>query len=348
MSKKSSKFIQLEWKCPGCDARNPGPEQSCLSCGAPQPADVEFIAPVERKLVRDEKSLERAKAGADIYCAFCETRNAATEKTCVQCGADLGEGEKRKSGGEVRQRVAEKMVLCPSCEAENTSSSHSCSACGSPLGGEKMSAEKKMTVAKQVKNTRVPKNRKWLIGLVLAIILCCIAGFAFLFLAPSQSVTGIVERVHWQTDVTIQEESETHYSDERGSPPSDAYDISCHTEREEVCTEEMIDQGNGYAEVVETCETNSEEYCSYTVLEWETVKTLTLEGDNFAPEYVNPSLEGGQRLGEESVEYTVTFSTDTDVLNYSVDDLGEYKNFQIGSEWTLNMNRLGSIISVER
>mgnify|MGYP003973403401 FL=1 len=110
MAKRSSKFIQLEWECPGCDARNPGPEQSCLSCGAPQPDNVEFVAPADRKFVTDEKSLKRAKAGADIYCAFCETRNLATATDCIQCGADLAEGKRRKAGGEVRQRATEKMV----------------------------------------------------------------------------------------------------------------------------------------------------------------------------------------------------------------------------------------------
>ena len=347
MSKKSSKFIQLEWECPGCDGRNPGPDKSCLSCGAPQPDDVEFLAPAEQKVVTDEKSLQRAKAGADIYCAFCETRNAGTEETCIQCGADLGEGEKRKSGGEVRQRMAEKMVFCPSCDAENSSTNHSCSACGSPLKKESFSSAKKTTIDKQAENTPVPKKRKWLIPLIIAIILCCLAG-AFFILSPSKSVRGIVEQVHWQTNISLQEEVEAHYSNERGNPPSDAYDVACHTESEEVCTEETIDQGNGFAEVVETCETHSEEYCSYSVMEWQRVEMLSLEGDNFAPQYASPSVSSNQRLGEESVDYTVIFSTDSEMLNYSVDELGEFKSFQIGSEWTLNMNRLGGIVSVER
>jgi hypothetical protein len=80
MQKRSRKFVQLEWECSACHARNPGPEQSCLSCGAPQPDDVEFVLPAEAKVVRDKEMLKRARAGADIYCAFCETRNPATAK----------------------------------------------------------------------------------------------------------------------------------------------------------------------------------------------------------------------------------------------------------------------------
>jgi len=337
-------------ECPGCDARNPGPEQSCLSCGAPQPDNVEFVAPAKRKFVTDEHSLKRAKAGADIYCAFCETRNTATATECIQCGADLAEGERRKAGGEVRQRAVAEIAACQNCAAENDSSNSTCAECGAPLASKKITpvrVSKKMTSAEQAKNASAPKNRKWIIGLVLALILCCVAGAIFLF-SPSESVAGTVNQVHWETSLSIQEESEVDYSNERGNPPSDAYDISCHTESEEVCTERTVDQGNGFAEVVEDCETRSEEYCSYSVMEWLNTETLTLTGDDFAPEYASPSLSSDQRLGDERIEYTVTFSAASEIFEYTPDNLDEYQQFQIGSEWTLNMNRLGGIVSVER
>jgi ribosomal protein L32 len=312
---------------------------------------VEFVAPAERKVVTDEKSLKRAKAGADIYCAFCETRNPATQEACIQCGADLTEGKRRKAGGEVRQRKAEKMIACPSCDTENASSNHTCSECGAPLMGENVvtaRAMPKSTGTEQAKNKLDSKKKNnWIVAIVIAVILCCIAGAIFFF-SPSKSVTGTVDDVYWQTSIPLQEEGEVNYSNERGSPPSGAYDVSCHTESEEVCTEEMVDQGNGFAEVVKNCETHSEEYCSYSVMEWQTVETFTLDGHDYAPEYANPSLSSGQRLGNEDVTYTVTFSADSEMLDYSVDDLDEYRQFQIDSEWTLKMNRLGGIVSVER
>ena len=160
-------------------------------------------------------------------------------------------------------------------------------------------------------------------------------------------MAGIVDQVYWQTSIPLQEEREANYSNERGNPPSAAYDISCHTESEEVCTERTVDQGNGFAEVIEECETNSEEYCSYSVIEWQTTETLTLSGNDYTPQFASPSLSGDQRLGDESAEYTVTFSADSGMLEYTADDLNEFRQFQTGSEWTLNMNRLGSIVSVE-
>ena len=71
MVKRSRGFIQLEWQCLQCESRNPGPAGSCESCGAPQPENVEFVAPSERKFVQDEKALEHvvyrsAKIKAEI------------------------------------------------------------------------------------------------------------------------------------------------------------------------------------------------------------------------------------------------------------------------------------------
>ena len=350
MNKKSREFIQLEWECPGCKARNPGPEQSCQSCGAPQPDNVAFVAPAERKFIRDEKSIERAKAGADIYCAFCETRNLATATECIQCGADLSEGEKRKAGEEVKRRVAEKKIICENCKAENPSSRGTCAECGAPLKKDEVvsaasSAKGISSTQAQIKS--VPK-RNWIIGLVLLLICCCVGAGLFFALSPSESVAGRVGQVYWQTSVPVQEEREVHYSDRIGSPPSDAYDISCHTESDEVCTERTVDQGNGYAEVVQDCKTQRDEYCSYSVLEWQTVETITLDGYDLNPEYANPALNYGQRLGSEDVAYSVSFSTDSGQLEYSPSDLAEFTQFQVGSQWKLTLNRLGGIISVER
>ena len=37
MTEKSKGFIILEWVCPSCGTRNPGPQQTCSKCGSPQP-----------------------------------------------------------------------------------------------------------------------------------------------------------------------------------------------------------------------------------------------------------------------------------------------------------------------
>ena len=91
-------YVRLEWTCPNCNSRNPGSVKTCQNCGAPQPENVQFERAAEEKLVTDQKEIQAAAAGADIYCAFCGTRNPAGAKVCSQCGADLTEGKARESG----------------------------------------------------------------------------------------------------------------------------------------------------------------------------------------------------------------------------------------------------------
>ncbi len=349
MVQRSRGFIQLEWECPQCGSRNPGPAGSCENCGAPQPDNVEFVAPAERKFVQDEKKLAHAQAGADIYCGFCETRNPATAEVCSQCGANLAEGEKRKAGGEVRQREAATTIHCYNCTAENLSTDTHCQQCGAPLAGASLKSAPVPQGAQTSPSTSDKKlKRPWIIGLILALIVCCIGGFAFFVLAPSESVSATVSDVRWETSINVQEEREVRHENERGNAPSDAYDVDCHTESQDVCTERTIDRGNGYAEVVQDCHTETEQYCSYTALEWQVVETLTRDGNDYNPFYADPSLTSGQRLSGEATALNVTFSSEKGLLDYSPSDLTEYRQYQIGSQWTLNLNRLGGIVSVER
>jgi hypothetical protein len=155
-----------------------------------------------------------------------------------------------------------------------------------------------------------------------------------------------VTDVQWQTSVPVQEVQAVDHSNERGSAPSDAYNVSCHNEDQEVCEDKTIDKGNGYAEVVQECHTESQQYCSYTVDEWTTIQTYTLQGNDLAPVYDDPSLSSGQRLGSTSEQLTIYFSTPDGQETYSPGSISEFQEFQIGSTWTLKMNALGGVVSV--
>jgi len=139
-----------------------------------------------------------------------------------------------------------------------------------------------------------------------------------------------------------------NYSDERGNAPSDAYDVSCHNQDQEVCQDKTVDQGNGYAEVVKECHTETEQYCNYTKDEWTTIQTYTLNGNNNSPVYENPSLTSDQRLGTTSETLTVVFSIPNGEKNYSADSVSEFQQFEIGSVWNLKLNAMGGVISVEK
>jgi hypothetical protein len=352
-TEKSKGFIQLEWVCPNCNSCNPGPKKTCESCGAPQPENVQFYAPAEAKLIQDENVAKAAKAGADIHCGFCGTRNPATATVCSQCGGDLKAGKARAAGGEMQREAPIINVKCKNCGEENPSTRRMCANCGAPLprsasdAAGTPSAQGNAVAGAAASQSAAKRKMSWAAigGAVACLVVVCIG--AFMLFAPSKTVTATVSDVYWQTSVPLQEVQAVNYSNQQGSPPSDAYNVSCHIETTQVCEEKTIDQGNGYAEVVTECHDENTDYCSYTVDEWTTIQTYTLDGHDFSPMYSQPNVSSGQRLGDETVTYTVYFTGDEN-YTYQPDTLSEFQQFEIGSTWTLNMNALGGVVSVER
>jgi len=361
--KRTVGYVQNEWTCPNCDTRNKGGTKTCENCGAPQPENVQFNLPSEQKLVTDEKAVKAAQAGADIHCGFCGTRNPATAETCSQCGGDLKEGKAREAGRIMQAPPpSPKVVKCDNCGTENPSSNSVCSNCGSPLPKPFEQPQGKLAqaavIAPQAKSGlspaapltgKKPSRAPWVIA---AAVLGCLAilcvGALVLFVFPTSSVQATVTDVYWQTSVPVQEIRSVNYSNERGSPPSDAYNVSCYDDSQEVCEQRTIDQGNGYSEVVEECHTETQQYCSYTVDEWTTIQTYSLDGNNLQPVYDDPSLASDQRIGDASEKLTITFSTDDGGHEtYSPSTVSEFQQFAIGSTWTLNINLAGGILSVE-
>jgi hypothetical protein len=350
-SRRTLGYIQNEWTCPNCNTRNKGSVKTCENCGAPQPENVQFELPSEQKFVTDENQVKAAQAGADIHCPFCGTRNSATAKTCSQCGADLSEGKAREAGRVIQAPPPQpKTIICQNCGTENPGSNSVCSNCGSPL--PKVAAVPAMdpmpTMGMNVGKPVVKKKTNWLlIGGIFACLAAICIGAGFLFLFPASSVQATVTNVQWHTSVPVEEQHEVHYSNQQGSPPGDAYDVSCHTETKQVCEQRTVDQGNGYSKVEEVCHDQNTDYCSYNVMEWQTIQTYTLDGNDLRPIYSDPNLASGQRIGNESEELTVTFSTDKGEKTYSPDTVSEFQKYTVGSMWTLKMNALGSVVSVQ-
>jgi ribosomal protein L40E len=352
MEKNESKgFVELEWICPNCNGRNRGSKKTCQNCGAPQPNNVKFQRATDEKIVTDEKSLEAAKAGADIHCGFCGTRNPATAITCSQCGGDLKEGKARQSGQVLQAAApAPKFINCPNCRAENPGSARICVKCGSPLP-RAAAPESKVAQPVQASSSQPSASKKtnWLLfgGIGALILICCIAA-VMLFAIPSKSVKGTVTNLQWETSVAVQEIQPVNYSDERGSAPSGAYNVSCHTEDKEVCEDKTVDQGNGFAEVVKQCQTESTQYCSYTMDEWKTIQSYNLNGTDNYPVYENPSVTSNRRAEKAIKTLTVTFSIPNGQKEYSPSSVTEFQQFEIGSTWTLKMNAIGGVMSVEK
>lgn len=333
MKKRTLGYKRMEWICPNCQARNPGPEETCQACGFPQPDDVEFVLPQNANWVQDEQELQRASQGPDIYCPYCNARNPAGSTECQQCSAPLAEG-KRRATRKVKVLDEGEQIPCPACKQNTPRDQATCIHCGAPLQD------------KQPEKTDTRKTgKKALWGILLAIFLLCSTGW-FLFMRPANTSLGTVEDVYWQTTVNVEEMQPVRYENQANEPPAGAYNVDCQIQTHQVCEEKTVDRGNGYAEVVEECQDVKERICSYTVDEWQVIEAYPLEGHTLSPQFANPPLKNNQRLGSRTEVYQVIFTTDRGKIRYQPDSLTEFQRYTPGSQWRLELNTLGGVLSV--
>ena len=362
MPRETLGYVKLEWTCPKCGTRNPGPEKTCMSCGAPQPQHVAFEQPSQQEIIKDQQEIEKAEAGADIHCGFCGTRNPAGSEVCSQCGADLVHGVRREAGrvvgafgtGPVRQ------IACPNCGTKNPETALKCVQCGSNLKiADSMVSPQPAGLGLPVK----PKQRMPGVVALAVIGLLCLAVFVgFLFIsANTQGVAGVVGNVSWTTQVVILGLQPVEYSGWRDEIPSEAQVGSCtskihHIQDDaepdaiKVCgTPYSVDKGSGFAQVVQDCRYEvMQDYCTYTAMDWRQVDVVELHGRDNSPVWAEPQLAVDQRIGEKGQTFTIQFETSKGQYSYNNSDSDLFQQLQPGSEWILNINSFGSIVSVER
>lgn len=358
MARKTLGYVVLVWNCPSCGSRNPGPQKTCSSCGAPQPPDVKFEQFQSQQLIEDEEEIERAKTGPDIHCGFCGARNPAETKVCTQCGADLSAGAFRASGevigafqsGEVEQRA------CPHCGALNPVTAANCAECGAGLG-----AAVAPPAAAAGKTAKMSNNR---IGcMILAGLAVCVLGVVIVMSilgGRTEGVSGSVQAVEWSRSVVLEALAPVTLEDWRDELPFDATPVACrdrysHTQDEpaaistEVCgTPYTVDKGSGYGEVVQDCQYQVyREYCEYSVIDWVVVDEVVLKGSDLSPRWPEAQPRSDQRLGERQEKYTIVFNTDKGVFSYVTDDARLFEECEVGSRWQLNINTFNTVVSIE-
>ena len=354
MTQKTTGYIEMVWSCPNCQTKNRGSVRYCSSCGAAQPKDVKFEKPIQEELITDEKKLEEAAAGPDIYCAYCGNRNPATAKNCQLCGADLGEGEARASG-EVFQSSGSAAsgtpIVCGACGAENPAAALECKNCGAPLN----STEKTVPPSEPKK----PANRA---GCVLAavVLAALLFGLIWLFTKTEEKIGTVIGK-KWSTSVAIEEIVTKTDSAWRDQVPSRGSIVRCSSSvrrtsssyiagAEEVCgAPYYVDRGNGYSEQVQDCEYRVyDDYCDYTYKDWDIVDRANANGTDDEPYYPESTLRAGQREGLRSVRYQVEFSGDGDkTYQYVPETLDEYVSFSLHQEYLLEVNLLDAVVKYE-
>ncbi len=361
MAKKTLGYTELQWTCPNCSAINPGPEETCTQCGAPQPDDVVFEQAKGAELIQDEAVKIRVQAGPDIHCPYCGARNPGNAKTCTQCGGDLVEGERRKHGEVLGAYKKEKVniIPCPHCGAENPETARICVKCGGSLHSE---AEARETQQPTPIPSIQPTRKGIPVVLVIILTLVCIGIAALIFLSTrTKAVIGTVNRIGWERSIAIEGLVPVKYQDWQDNIPVDGEILGCQQElrfieqepqpnAREVCgTPYSVDTGSGYAEVVQDCEYHVyDDYCTFTILEWTVVETISETGTDFNPEWPETLLATDQRLGEPNETYIVYFDTDNGEVQYSLSDFQTFQEFQPGTRWDLEINSFGGVVSVSQ
>ena len=355
MTKRTVGYIELEWNCPNCGSKNPGMKKSCSACGAPQPDKVQFELGQKQDLIADEQKKVTAAKGPDVQCPFCNTRNPADAQICAQCGGDLKEGLRRESGRVLSAgpTPSANPVNCPHCGTLNPPTNNNCSACGADI--------KKTGVATPAQVPSVtPKQssfRPWMALPILAILMVCCVIIGLLFFKTT-AVIGVVQDSKWQRTISIETQREMPHEAWRDEIPAGSTPLSCQQQyrrrqdspvpgSKEVCATELVDKGNGAAEVVETCYYEIyDDYCKYNALEWQAVDQAVAQGTDLQPYWPQPNPLQGQREGERAETYTILFETKDGVKQFVTNDANLFSQLQPGTQWTLSINTLGAIVEV--
>lgn len=351
MSRKIVGYVELEWTCSNCGQKNPGLKKFCQACGAPQPETGTLELGQQRDLITDAAKAEQAAKGADIHCPYCNTRNSADAVNCAQCGGDLKEGLRRQSGQVLKpvSPASGAEVKCPNCAAPNPPGAGACQACGAVLGAP---------VPPPAPTAARPSSfRSWMaLPLVAILAVCCLVLGFFLF--RTSALAGTVQQATWERTIAIEGQREVTRETWRDQVPTDAEPFDCSEKyrsrqespapgAKEVCATEYIDQGNGAAQVVESCYYEIyADYCKYQVLEWQPVDQSLAQGVDSVPYWPEVTLEAGQRAGERTETYQVDFETSAGLKQFTTTDAALFAQLQPGTEWMLSVNSFGSVVKV--
>ncbi len=195
---------------------------------------------------------------------------------------------------------------------------------------------------------------------VIGVAVLAVCVFLFIQLTRTSDTGATVQAVQWQRSIAIMALRPVTHENWQDQIPSDAQQGSCVEKvrrtqsnpapnADKVCgTPYTVDQGNGTAKVVQDCEYQvKDQWCEYTREELGVVDTAIARGTDANPQWPALNLLGGQQAGDRAEKYDIRFSSDGKQYDYSTDDAAEFARYTLGSRWTLKINGLGSVVSVE-
>jgi hypothetical protein len=194
---------------------------------------------------------------------------------------------------------------------------------------------------------------------IIGVLAMCCLLFGFLFFRTTDLI-GVVQEARWQRTIAIEAQGLVQHEDWRDQLPGGSKVLSCQQKyrssqdtpvqgAKEVCTTQLVDQGNGSAKVVQSCTYEVyADYCKYQVLEWEKISQAQAQGTDLNPQWPQVNLSNGQREGPRDETYNVTFQTKDGIKQFSTTDAALFAQLQPGTQWTLSINTLGAIVKVSQ
>ena len=162
---------------------------------------MQFEQVAQEALIKDEQLIAQAKAGPDVHCPFCGTRNPATADQCSQCLADLTEAKAREAGQMMgaHQKGAVPDVACSFCGAMNAGTALHCVHCGAAL--PKPDRPEPKAPRPQVRRaTGMSKTARFvLFGILGLFVIACIA--LVVLSNRTEEIVGEVQGVSWEYSV---------------------------------------------------------------------------------------------------------------------------------------------------
>ncbi len=385
MAQKIIGYREMTWTCPNCGTKNPGSARNCQSCGAAMGETTKFDSQNSAKVITDKKVVESAKKGPDIICAYCGNRNPAGTKDCTRCGASLSEGHNRQAGEQhtyEKPSENDKPIICPACGTENPSDSIKCKSCGSELS---VAAPDTNTVSQDPAGTGGTKGRSGCgKGCVFMLLIAVVFGIFYLFsgglfrgtstqneaILPFDEesyaisdtvVNAVVIEQSWKSSVRIVGNMPTSASGWKRDMPSDATNVSCEDKVKETYNDAVdgavevcgdiytVDLGNGYEALAQDCVYQVyEPYCKWTVYTQSDagVRTASGNGPTVEAPYVEPEYTSAESV---TVTYYVALRDENGrEYDFSPTSYTDYKSYNVGDEYTLELNSRGSVVSMEK
>ncbi len=337
--------------CPYCGARNPAGTEICKQCGGDLlGGEAREAGQVLGAFDTPEAMTPPPAEGAPA----AGTPVAGTPVPGAQTDDTAAPGMPVAAGA----AVARPQTTCPRCGTLNPNLALRCSNCGAPLNVETVKPS-----APAAAPARAPLPKWLIIAGALVLVAACIFIFSLIQRGQQTSqVRGVVQSVNWERIIPIEALVEVEYQAWRDEVPGGVSLGACREQMryesadpqpnsEEICgTPYTVNQGSGYAEVVQDCVYRVyDDYCSYTQPEWRVVDTARVSGADLNPRWPELSLAQGQRQGEKLQEsYTIVFTVDGQQYSYPVNSLEAFDDFQPGSEWNLTVNGFGDLVGVER